>query len=137
MSKSLLVEGDITAVDTRTNITTQGSIASPSLIVPAGMAKIDRIMVAAAPEALADGSCVLFIRIGGNAVKRGEQTIVVAAAGRIAVQAGSDSAPSIARLLVIDNVDIEVTPSDTLTISAEMAGADLGTAHVVTTLFFA
>jgi hypothetical protein len=137
MSKTLTLEGDLATVDAKTLITTQGSVTAPSLVVLAGVTKIDRILVAAAAEGLADGSAVFFIRLGGNSVQNGEQTIMVSAGGRIAVQTGSDAAPQVTTPLVIDNADIKVTASDTISVSAEMAGSDLGTGHVVITLIFA
>jgi hypothetical protein len=137
MSKTLTVEGDLATVDARSNITTQGSVTAPSLVVPSGVTKIDRIIASASAEGLADGSAVFFIRIGGSAVKRGEQNIMIGAGARIAVQAGSDAAPQIGRLFELSNCDIEVNPSDTLTIAAEMAGNDLGTGHVSVTIVFA
>jgi hypothetical protein len=137
MARTLTVEGDLATVDSRSALTTQGSVVSPSLVVPAGSTKIERIIVAAAAEGLADGSAVFFLRLGGNAVLRGEQNIMISGAGRIAVQTGSDAAPQFCRAFVLDNADITVTPSDTLTVSAEMAGSDLGTGHIVVTLFFA
>lgn len=136
MSKTLTIEGDLATVDSRTIITTQGSVTAPSLVVPSGAKMIKRIIMAAAAEGLADGSAVFFLRLGGNAVQRGEQTIMVSGAGRIAVQTGSDAAPQYCRAWVLDDADIEVTPSDTLTVAAEMAGSDLGTGHVVVTLIF-
>jgi hypothetical protein len=93
-------------------------------------------MVAAGAEGLADGSAVFFLRIGGAAVKNGEQTVMVSAGGRSAVQAGSDAGPSYCPAWTLENADIEVTASDTLSISAEMAGSDLGTGHVVVTFVF-
>ena len=137
MAKTLTLEGDIAAADTRTALTTQGSVTAPSVVVPAGVSKIDKIIVAAAAEGLADGSAVFFLRVGGNAVQRGEQAIMISAAGTIAAQAGSDAAPQVAPPIVIENADIAISPSDTLTISAEMAGSDLGTGHVVATVLFA
>ena len=137
MAKTLTLEGDIAAVDTRTALTTQGSVTAPSVVVPAGVSKIDKIIAAAAAEGLANGSAVFFLRVGGNAVKRGEQVIMISAAGTIAVQAGSDAAPQVAPPLVLENVDMEISPSDTLTISAEMAGSDLGTGHIIATVLFA
>lgn len=137
MSKTLTVEGDMATVDAIARLTTQGSVTAPSLVVPSGHTKIDKIVVAATAEGLADGSAVFFVRLGGNAIKRGEQTIMVSAAGRIAVQTGSDAAPQIVNVAVLEDVDIEVTPSDTLTVSAEMAGSDLGTGRCVVTLVFA
>jgi hypothetical protein len=137
MAKTLTVEGALTAVDARTSLTTQGSVTAPSLVVPSGMSKIDRIIMTAAADGLAVGSAVFFLRLGGNAVLRGEQSIMVSAAGTIAVQTGSDAAPQYCRAWVLENCDITVTPSDTLTVSAEMAGSDLGTGRIAVTLFFA
>ena len=137
MSKTFTVEGDLGSVDSRTLITTQGSVSAPSTVVPSGMKKIARILVAAAAEGLANGSGVFFLRLDGNAVLRGEQVIMFAAAGRIAVQAGSDAAPQVGQLFVLDNVDIDIVASDTLSVAAEMAGSDLGTGRIVVTLVFA
>ena len=137
MSRTFTVEGDIASADTRTLLTTQGSVAAPSSVVPAGMSKIDKIVIAATTEGLADGAQSYFLRLGGNAIKGGEQTIVISAVGRIAPQAGSDSAPQLMQSIVIENVDIEVTPSDTLTVAVEGAGTDTGTGHAIVTLIYA
>lgn len=134
--RTITVEGDVTAADTRTALTTQGSVTSPSLIVPAGYTKIIKIIAAAASEGLADGKQTFYLRLGGNAVQGGEQLIPVSAAGRIAVQAGSDAAPQVCRARVIDNLEIPVSGSDTLSIWAEGAGDDTGTGRVVATLVF-
>lgn len=136
-NKTLTVEGDITAADTRTALTTQGSVASPSLLVPAGYTKINKIIVAAASEGLADGKQTYFLRLGGNAVKGGEQLLPISASGRIAVQAGSDAAPQVCYPTILENLDIEVSPSDTVSIWAEGAGDDTGTVRVCATLVFA
>ena len=137
MSKTYTVEGDITAADTRTALTTQGSVAAPSSVVPAGMKKIDRIIVAATSEGLADGAQSVILRLGGNAVMGGEQVIAVSALGRIAPQAGSDSAPQLMRSWVLEDADIEVRPSDTISVSAEGPGTDTGTIHIGVTLIYA
>jgi hypothetical protein len=133
----LTVEGDLTTVDTRTLLTTQGSVTAPSLVVPAGVRQIVSIHAAAAAEGLADGSATFILRLGGGAVKNGEQTITVAAGGRIAVQSGSDAAPSIGRLFQLNDAGIDVNSTDVVTIAGEMAGQDLGTGHMVVTLVFA
>lgn len=137
MSKTFTVEGDITAADTRTALTTQGSVAAPSSVVPAGATKIDKIIVAGSSEGLADGAQSLIIRLGGNAVLGGEQVIAVSAMGRIAPQSGSDSAPQLMTAMVIDDADIEVRASDTISISAEGPGTDTGTIHVGVTVVYA
>ena len=136
-NKTFTVEGDITAADTKTNLTTQGSVTAPSPVVPSGIKKIDKIVFAATSEGLANGSQGIFLRIGGNAVKNGEQVIAISALGRIAVQSGSDAAPQNMVAVVLEDVDIEVNPSDTLAVSAEGAGTDTGTVHVVVTLIYA
>lgn len=137
INRTFTVEGDIGSVDTKTNLTTQGSVTAPSPVVPSGIKKIDKIVFAACSEGLADGKQTWFLRLGGNAVKNGEQVIVMAASGRIAVQAGSDAASQHLQALVLENVDIEVSPSDTISISVEGAGEDTGTGHAVVTLIYA
>lgn len=131
------VEGDIASADTKTLLTTQGSISAPSPVVPAGMKKIDKVLVACTSEGLADGAQNWFLRIGGNSVQNGEQVIGIGASGRIAVQSGSDAAVQIQAVQVYENIDITVTPSDTLSVSVEGAGTDTGTGHAVVTLVYA
>ena len=137
VNKTFTVEGDITAADTKTNLTTQGSITAPSPVVPSTVKKIDKIVFAATSEGLANGSQNIFLRIGGNAVKNGEQVIAISSLGRIAVQTGSDAAPQNMVAVVLTDCDIEVNPSDTLAVSAEGGGTDTGTVHVVVTLIYA
>lgn len=137
MSKTFTVEGDIASADTRTLLTTQGSVSAPSSVVPKGSTKIDRIVVAATTEGLADGAQSYFLRLGGNAVKNGEQVIAISAVGRVAPQAGSDSAPQLMSAITIEDADIEVGESDTLTVAVEGAGTDTGTGHAAVTLIYA
>ena len=135
--KTLTLEGDITAADTLTRLTAQGSVTAPSLVTPAGSSKITTIVAAIASEALANGAQSFFVRIGGNAVKNGEQVIAVSAAGRIAPQAGSDSAPQLMEPVIFENLDIDIGPSDTVSVAVEGAGTDTGTARAAVTLVFA
>ena len=137
MSKTFTVEGDIASVDTRTLLTTQGSVTAPSSVVPSGVTKITQILVAAASEGLADGAQCWFLRLGGAAIKNGEQVIVIGASGRIAVQAGSDAAPQVMVANIYEDVDIEVSASDTVTIAVEGSGSDTGTGRAVVTLVYA
>lgn len=137
MSKTFTVEGDITAADTRTALTTQGSVTAPSSVVPASAKMIDKIIVAATSEGLADGAQSVILRLGGNAVLGGEQVIAVSAMGRIAPQSGSDSAPQLMTAWVLDNADIEVRASDTISVAAEGPGTDTGTVHIGVTVVYA
>lgn len=137
MSRTITVEGDVNAVDTRVLLTGQGSVTTPSLVVPAGMTKIKKILAVASHDGAADdGSALFFLRLGGNAVLNGEQVIVFAAGGNQTVQAGSDSAPNIMTPFVLDDADIDVRPSDTISISAEFAGVDIGDTAIAITLVY-
>lgn len=138
MSRTITVEGDVNAVDTRTVLTAQGSVAAPSLVVPAGMTKISKLIVAIASDNLADdGSVAAFVRLGGSAVLGGEQTITFAGIGGQLPQSGSDVAPSIGDIFMLDDVDIAVSPSDTVSIAVEAAGVDPGDTAVAVTLVYA
>lgn len=137
MSRTLTLEGDVNAVDTRVVLTAQGSVAAPSLVVPAGMTKIKSIIAAGATDNQADdGAIVFLLRLGGNAVMNGESVIVFGGAGGQLVQSGSDAAPSDMVPFVLDDADIEVRASDTISIAAEMAGVDPGDATVAVTVVF-
>jgi hypothetical protein len=137
VNRSFTVEGDIATVDARTLLTTQGSVTAPSPVVPSGVKKIDKIVFAASSEGLADGKQVFFLRLGGGAMLNGEQVLAISASGRIAPQAGSDSAPQVCQPTVLENVDIPVSASDSLTVAVEGAGDDTGTGHAVVTLLYA
>lgn len=135
--KTLTVEGDLATVDARTALTTQGSVSSPSLIVPVGFNTIDKLLVAATAEGLADGNSSYFVRLGGNAVQGGEQLIPISASATKAVQAGSDAAPQCLSAIELKDLEIQVSAGDTISIWGEMAGSDTGTGHMVVTAIFA
>ena len=137
MSRTITVEGDVNAADTRTLLSSQGSVTAQSLVVPAGMTKIKKILAAASHDGAADdGQAIFFVRLGGNAVLGGEQTIMIGGAGNQTVQTGSDAAPNVMQLFMLDNVDIEVRPSDTISIAAEFAGVDIGDTAIIVTLVY-
>lgn len=131
------VEGDITAVDTLTRLTTQGSVAAPSRLTPPDASKLARVVYSLAFDAAADGEATFHLRISGDAVKGGEQVITLGAGSYIDVQAGADSGRGVMGAVVLENLDIEITPNETLDISVEMAGVDVGTATAVVTAIFA
>lgn len=137
MSKTLTLRGAVDAPDVRNVLTSGADETAPSLVVPRGSTMIKSISAVAAHDGGADdGSAVWFLRIGGNAVKNGEQTIVFGASGNQTVQAGSDAAPNIMTPFVLENADIEVQEGDTLSISAEYGGVDIGDGEVAVTLVF-
>ena len=136
MSKTITVEGDVNTVDTLVRLTGQGSVTAPSLVVPSGFNKIKKIIMTACTDGLAAGEAVFFIRLGGNAVLNGEQTIVFGGEDSQTVQAGSDAAPSLGSLFMLPDADIDVNPSDTIAISAEFAGVDTGDGAVAVTVIY-
>jgi len=136
MSRTITVEGDIATVDTLSRLTSQGSVTAPSLVVPAGMTKIKSIIASLGSDQAAAGSAVFFIRLGGNAVLGGEQQIVIGGNGGTLPQAVSDTAPCRMLPFVVEDADIDVRPSDTIDISAEMAGSDVGEATIGVTIVY-
>ena len=137
MTKTITVTGAVDAADTRVLLTGQGSVGTPSLVIPSGMTKITKIIASVACDGLADdGMYVAFVRLGGNAVLNGESVLVFAGGGNQTVQSGSDAAPSIGVPYIIENVDIEVSPSDTISIAAELAGVDPGDTQITITLVY-
>lgn len=137
MSKTITVTGAVDAADTRVLLTAQGSVSAPSLVIPAGKTRISKVIAVVASDGLADdGMGLFFVRLGGAAVLNGESQIVFAGLGNQAVQAGSDAAPSIGKVFVLNDADIAVSPSDTISISAEGAGVDWGDSQVTVSLVY-
>ena len=137
MSRTITVEGDVNAIDTRVVLTTQGSVTAPSLVVPAGLNKLKKVIATfASDNAADDGAACMFIRLGGNAVLGGEQVIFIGGAGGQTIQTGSDAAPSLGLIFQLLDADIDVRPSDTIAIAVEMAGIDVGDTTVAITLVY-
>lgn len=137
MSRTITVTGAVDAADTRVLLTGQGSVTTPSLVIPSGMKKITKVIASVAADALADdGMLAFFVRLGGSAVLNGESQIFFAGLGNQTVQSGSDAAPSIGRMFILNDADIDVSPSDTIAIAAEGAGVDAGDTQVAVTLVY-
>ena len=132
----ITVEGDISAVDTLTRLTAQGSVTSPSRLTPPDAKVLKRIHYAVAADAAADGEVTYILRIGGDAIKGGEQSIIIGAESWIDVASGGDGMGIDMVVMTLDNLDLEITPNETLDISVEMAGVDVGTATAVVTAIF-
>ncbi len=136
MSKTITVEGDVNAANTLVNLTAQGSVAAPSRITPTAAKKIKTVLVAAAADQLAEGAGNILVRLGGNAIRGGEQTIICAGLAGNTVVSGSDLPPVYNPLFMLMDADIEVDGSEVIDISAELVGDDLGDSTVVVTLIF-
>lgn len=135
--RTLTVEGLITAIDTQTPFTTQGSIVAPSRLVPQGAKKIDQILFSTASDGAAAGNASMFLRLGGAAVRNGEQTIFFGGHGKSTVQSGGDGAPNLGAYFHLMDADIEVSPGDTIDIVVEHAGVDTGNVQSGVTLLYA
>ena len=131
------VEGEITDVDTLTRFTTQGSVNAPSRLTPPDAAILKRIIYAISADRAADGEVTYILRLGGDAIRGGEQAIILGSDAFIDVIATGDDAGGIMVPQILDNLDLEITPNETLDISLEMAGVDVGTATAVVTAIFA
>ena len=136
MSKTLTVEGDLNAANTLTNIITQGSVTAPSRVTPTKATKIVSVLVAAAADQLAEGAGNILVRLGGNAIRGGEQTIICAGLAGNTVISGSDLPPVYNPLFMLMDADIDVDGSEVIDINAELVGDDLGDTTVVITLIF-
>ena len=133
----ITVEGDLTAVDTLVRLTAQGSVTAPSRLTPPDGKVLKRVLFAVASDCAADGEVNYILRLGGDAIKGGEQTFIIGAESFIDVATSGDGINNDMPVMMLDNLDLEVTPNETLDISAEMAGVDVGSATVVVTAIFA
>jgi hypothetical protein len=127
-------EGTITAVDTRTALSTLASATAESPAappVPAGATKLVGVITAFAPDFSSAGSASFFVRLEGDGIPGGPYVIAAGAAGNNLSTGGQAAIPG-----KFHKTDLEVKPPNGITISAEMVGVTLGTAEVGVTLVF-
>ncbi len=125
-------EGDITAVDTKTQLTTLGSQAAPGpLLVPAGAQTLGAIVCAFASDYAAAQDYAILVRLEGPGLPEGPETFTIGAGGN-AVATGGASAQVARRF----PVDIPVTAGNEILVFGEMVGEDGGTVRVGVTCEF-
>lgn len=126
-------EGEATAVDTKSQLTTVGSETAPGpLLVPASATKLAQIIVASCENMAAATSYSGLIRLEGSGLPGGPETFAVSAGGcAVATGGNAMSAP------VVIDVDVPVTPANEILIFGEMAGTDVGQVSFGVTLVFA
>lgn len=132
----ITVEGEMTAVDTLVRLTTQGSVAAPSRLTPPDATKIKRLVTSHGSDGAASGNAILLVRLGGDAIKGGEQTFVVGGIQSTAAQTGSDRATFNKEPYMLEDLDLEITPNETLDVSVEMVGTDVGDMTACVTVMF-
>lgn len=125
-------EGEATAVDTKTQLTTLGSESAPGpLLVPAGAKKLIGVIVAAIGNMAAATGYSAFIRLEGPGLIDGPETLAVMAGGQ-AVATGGNAAIQAQEI----DLDLDVIPANEIQIFGEMAGTDIGQTSFVVTLIF-
>lgn len=125
-------EGEATAVDTKSQLTTLGSEAAPGpLLVPAGAKKISRLIIAAQESMAAATSYSAFVRIEGPGLPQGPESFAIGAGGAAVATGGNAS-----KKPEIIDVDIPVTPANEILLFGEMAGTDVGQVSFGVTLVF-
>lgn len=126
-------EGEATAVDTKTQLTTLGSSSAPGpLLVPTGVRTLEKIIVAVASDHAAAGSASAFVRLEGPGLPEGPEIIGVGALG-YNITTGGHTAMAAKEI----PLDVPVKPANEILVFGEMAGADIGSVHFHVTLVFA
>lgn len=133
----ITVTGQITAVDTATNLTAQGSTSSPTRIVPSGVSVIRRIIVGTCADFAASGSATYLLTLSGIGVPGGPHNIIVGAQGGVLPQSGADASSPVPQRLVLDGLNMTVRTGAQIDIQAEQMGVDVGTVDMIVSLFFA
>ena len=126
-------EGEATAVDTKSQLSTLGSETAPGpLLVPAGATKIVGLIIAISQNFAAATSFSGFIRLEGAGLPGGPE-VIAAGAGGAAVATGGNNA----NVAMIVPLEVPVTAANEILIFAEMAGTDVGQMSAAVTLIFA
>lgn len=126
-------EGTVTAVDTKTQLTTLGSETAPGpLLVPTGVTMIKAIIATVACDLATAADGTHFIRLEGPGLPEGPETIAVGASGAQVATGGSYANPA-----TRFELDIPITPANEILVFAENAGEDSGSTGIGVTLEFA
>jgi len=125
-------EGEATAVDTKSQLTTLGSEAAPGpLLVPTGVTKLTGIIIASIQNMGAATGFSSFVRLEGPGLPGGPEVFAAASGGNAVATGGNGS--TVAKVI---DVDIDVTPANEILIFGEMAGTDVGQVSFGVTLIF-
>ena len=126
-------EGEATALDTKSQLTTLGSETAPGpLLVPAGVSKLAGIIVAAIMNMAAATSYSALVRLEGPGLDSGNEVIAVGTGG-VPVATGGN-AVVLAKFIPLD---VPVIPTNEILVFGEMAGTDVGQVSFGVTLVFA
>lgn len=125
-------EGDVTAVDTKTQLATLGSESAPGpLLVPNAAKRIVQVIVAGISDLAAASDAAHFVRLEGPGLKEGPEAFAVSGDG-----APINTGGCAARLADIIDIDLEVTANQEILIYGETVGEDPGQTTMGVTLVF-
>lgn len=125
-------EGEATAVDTKSQLTTLGSEAAPGpLLVPTGVTKLTQIIITSIQNMAAATGATSFIRLEGPGLPGGPEVFAAAAAGNAVATGGNGT-----KVANVIDVNIDVTSANEILIFGEMAGTDVGQMSFGVTLVF-
>lgn len=125
-------EGTVSAVDTRTQLSTLGSETAPGpLLVPQGVAKLVGIIAAQCFNMAAATGYTALVRLEGPGLPQGPEVVGIGAGGVPVATGGNGVVPA-----VFIPLDIPVTPANEILVFGEMAGTDVGSSEFVVTLVF-
>lgn len=126
-------EGTVSAVDTRTQLSTLGSETAPGpLLVPSGATKLVGIIAAQNFNMAAATGYSALVRLEGPGLPEGPECIAIGAGG-VPVATGGNGVNS----AVFIPLDIPVTVANEILVFGEMCGTDVGSSEFVVTLVFA
>ena len=125
-------EGTITAVSTKTQLSTLGSESAPGpFLVPKGAKRIKRLIVAVGCDLTVAADGAYMIRLEGSGLPEGPEVFAIGATG-VPVATGG----VYVRAADVLDVDIKVTESNEILLFAENLGEDTGSTTVGVTCEF-
>lgn len=125
-------EGTVTAIDTKTQLSTLGSETAPGpLLVPAEAKSLSAVIATFGADFAAAQDAAILLRLEGPGLPEGQECVTIGAAG-VQVATGGNAARKALRI----PLDIPVTPANEILVFAEMVGEDIGSVTVGATLEF-
>lgn len=125
-------EGEVTDIDTKTQLTTLGSETAPGpLLIPNNAKMLLGVIVAVVGNHSTINDANFFIRLEGPGLKEGPEVIAAGAEGTQVATGGA--AGKKAEMIPLN---IPVQPSQEILIFGEMGGEDIGAAQFGVTLIF-
>lgn len=122
----------MSAVDTRTQLSTLGSETAPGpLLVPQGVSKLVGIIAAQCFNMAAATGYSALVRLEGPGLKEGPECVGIGVGGVPVATGGNGVVPA-----VMIPLDIDVIPANEILVFGEMAGTDVGSSEFVVTLVF-